>query len=168
MAGVDSGTFPGNGDAELFEREIGRLAKRNQLPLPGGDLRSDGRNLRGNAQRDGLDTVQVAVQQLTEYLSGKRKHFHVTLVHVPATPFQLEVWEALNEIPFGEVRTYAEVAEAIGRPRAMRAIGNANHVNPWPVIVPCHRVVARHGIGGYGGGIDVKRFLLELEGVTYD
>jgi methylated-DNA-[protein]-cysteine S-methyltransferase len=112
--------------------------------------------------------VQVAVQQLTEYLSGKRKHFHVALVHVPATPFQLEVWEALNEIPFGEVRTYAEVAAAIGRPRAMRAIGNANHVNPWPVIVPCHRVVARHGIGGYGGGIDVKRFLLELEGVTYD
>jgi methylated-DNA-[protein]-cysteine S-methyltransferase len=50
----------------------------------------------------------------------------------------------------------------------MRAIGNANHVNPWPVIVPCHRVVARHGIGGYGGGIDVKRFLLALEGVTYD
>jgi len=112
--------------------------------------------------------VMAAAQQLTEYLAGKRKTFHVPLVHVPATPFQKEVWEALEEIPFGEVRTYAEVAAAIGRPRAMRAIGNANHVNPWPVIVPCHRVVARHGIGGYGGGIDVKRYLLDLEGVTYD
>ena len=112
--------------------------------------------------------VRAGAQQLAEYLAGKRKAFHVPLLHVAATPFQLEVWEALSEIPFGEVRTYAEVAEAIGRPRAMRAIGNANHVNPWPVIVPCHRVVARHGIGGYGGGTDVKRYLLELEGVTYD
>jgi methylated-DNA-[protein]-cysteine S-methyltransferase len=112
--------------------------------------------------------VQAGAQQLTEYLAGKRKHFHIPLLNVAATPFQHEVWEALSEIPFGEVRTYAEVAEAIGRPRAMRAIGNANHVNPWPVVVPCHRVVARHGIGGYGGSIDVKRYLLELEGVTYD
>ena len=62
----------------------------------------------------------------------------------------------------------ADVAFAIGRPRAMRAIGNANHVNPWPILVPCHRVVARHGIGGYGGGTDVKRYLLALEGVLYD
>jgi methylated-DNA-[protein]-cysteine S-methyltransferase len=112
--------------------------------------------------------VQNARHQLVEYFAQKRKQFHIELEHVPATPFQLEVWEALNDIPYGEVRTYADVAFAIGRPRAMRAIGNANNVNPWPVIIPCHRVVARHGIGGYGGGTEVKRFLLGLEGVNYD
>ncbi len=112
--------------------------------------------------------VATAQHQLAEYFAGKRKQFHVTLDDIPATPFQREVWEALGDIPFGEVRTYADVAFAIGRPRAMRAIGNANRVNPWPVLVPCHRVVARHGIGGYGGGTDVKRFLLQLEGVAYD
>jgi methylated-DNA-[protein]-cysteine S-methyltransferase len=112
--------------------------------------------------------VAAGVKQLTEYFAGKRQHFHVSLEYLPATPFQQEVWEALSEIPFGEVCTYADVAQSIGRPRAMRAIGNANHANPWPVIVPCHRVVARHGLGGYGGGTDVKRFLLALEGVSFD
>lgn len=118
---------------------------------------------RGTAPR----AVATAQKQLGEYFAGKRKEFHVTLAHVAATPFQREVWEALGDIPYGEVCTYAQVAFAIGNPRAMRAIGNANHANPWPIIVPCHRVVARHGIGGYGGGTDVKRYLLELEGVTY-
>ena len=111
--------------------------------------------------------VAAGQHQLAEYFTGKRKQFYVTLDQVAATPFQHEVWEALSEIPFGEVRTYADVAYAIGRPRAVRAVGNANGINPWPVLVPCHRVVARHGIGGYGGGTEVKRFLLKLEGVTF-
>src|ERR1019366_8080490 len=92
--------------------------------------------------------VRAGAQQLAEYLACKRKAFHVPLLNVAATPFQLEVWEALSEHRFGEVRPYAEVAEAIGRPRAMRGIANANPLNPWRVVVPCPRVVPRHGVCG--------------------
>lgn len=96
---------------------------------------------------------------------GQRRHFDVPLVSVEATDFQRDVWEALVEIPYGEVRTYGDVAISVDRPRASRAVGNANHANPWPIIVPCHRVVSSTGLGGYGGGDEVKRFLLNLEGV---
>ncbi len=86
---------------------------------------------------------------------------------VSATPFQRDVWDALVAIPYGEVRTYGEVARSVNRAGASRAVGNANHVNPYPVVVPCHRVVASTGLGGYGGGAEVKRFLLELEGAAF-
>ncbi|MGH9020551.1 MAG: methylated-DNA--[protein]-cysteine S-methyltransferase [Acidimicrobiales bacterium] len=111
--------------------------------------------------------VAEAASQLEEYFDGQRRRFTASLAPTPATPFQRDVWDALAAIPYGEVRTYGDVAAAVGRPRAMRAVGNANHVNPWPVIVPCHRVVAAAGLGGYGGGTDVKAFLLDLEGATY-
>lgn len=109
--------------------------------------------------------IKVATDQLTEYFARQRQQFDVTLAHVAATQFQRDVWDALVDIPYGEVRTYGDVASAVGRPRAVRAVGNANHVNPWPVLVPCHRVVGAGGLGGYGGGPDVKLFLLDLEGV---
>lgn len=105
-----------------------------------------------------------AARQLHEFFQGRRRDFDVVRSAVRATTFQYDVWNALEQIPFGEVRTYAEVADAVGRPRAMRAVGNANHANPWPILVPCHRVVAKGGLGGYGGGAEVKRFLLNLEG----
>lgn len=111
--------------------------------------------------------VGIACEQLREYFAGERRSFSVALSKVKATAFQRDVWAALRTIPFGEVRTYADIATAVQRPRATRAVGNANHVNPWPVIVPCHRVVAQNGLGGYGGGDEVKRFLLALEGVHY-
>lgn len=111
--------------------------------------------------------VRDAAAQLAEYLAGTRRRFDVALAPVAATAFQHDVWGALRAIPYGEVRTYAEVAAAVRRPRASRAVGNANHANPWPVIMPCHRVVAASGLGGYGGGSEVKRFLLALEGVRY-
>jgi|ERR1019366_1318356 methylated-DNA-[protein]-cysteine S-methyltransferase len=111
--------------------------------------------------------VAFAARQLREYFNAARRSFQVPLATVSATAFQHDVWNALNEIPFGEVRTYADIAVAVMRPAAVRAVGNANHVNPWPVIVPCHRVVAKSGLGGYGGGERVKRFLLDLEGVHY-
>ncbi|MFI5034584.1 MAG: methylated-DNA--[protein]-cysteine S-methyltransferase [Acidimicrobiales bacterium] len=111
--------------------------------------------------------VRAAADQLAEYFAGRRRRFSVSLARVPATDFQREVWDALRAIPFGQVRTYGDVAAAVGRPRAVRAVGNANHVNPWPVFVPCHRVVGAAGLGGYGGGLDVKLFLLDLEGVRY-
>lgn len=110
--------------------------------------------------------VALGAAQLGEYLAGARRTFSVPLVEREATTFQHDVWDALRDIPYGEVRTYAEVASAVGRPQAARAVGNANHANPWPVIVPCHRVVAANGLGGYGGGDRVKRYLLSLEGVS--
>ncbi|MGB8197727.1 MAG: methylated-DNA--[protein]-cysteine S-methyltransferase [Acidimicrobiales bacterium] len=112
--------------------------------------------------------VADAVQQLEEYFAGSRRTFKVKLAPSPATAFQLDVWAALRRIPYGQVRTYGEVAEAVNRPRAHRAVGNANHANPWPIVIPCHRVVASAGLGGYGGGDKVKRYLLDLEGVHYD
>jgi len=112
--------------------------------------------------------VAKAAQQLTEYFDGARRTFTVKLATTPSTVFQHDVWDALRKIPFGQVRTYGEVAASVNRPRAHRAVGNANHANPWPVVVPCHRVVATNGLGGYGGGDAVKRYLLGVEGVTYD
>jgi O-6-methylguanine DNA methyltransferase len=112
--------------------------------------------------------VADAVQQLKEYFSGTRRTFNVKLAPSPATGFQNDVWEELRRIPYGQVRTYGEVADAAGRPRAHRAVGNANHANPWPIVVPCHRVVSTVGLGGYGGGENVKRYLLGLEGVHVD
>ncbi len=111
--------------------------------------------------------VSDAAQQLGEYFSGQRREFDVHLATTTATAFQRDVWNALVDIPYGEVRTYGEVAESVERPRASRAVGNANHANPWPIFVPCHRVVSTTGLGGYGGGDAVKRYLLGLEGVRY-
>lgn len=119
------------------------------------------RNSRGTLPR----AVAEAAAQLEEYFAGERRSFDVALGHVDATDFQRDVWRALIAIPYGEVRTYGEVADIVGRPRASRAVGNANHVNRFPVIIPCHRVVSTAGLGGYGGGEEVKRYLLALEGV---
>jgi methylated-DNA-[protein]-cysteine S-methyltransferase len=112
--------------------------------------------------------VADAAQQLKEYFAGARRTFRLTLAASPATSFQNDVFDALRKIPYGQVRTYGEVADAVNRPRAHRAVGNANHANPWPIVVPCHRVVASVGLGGYGAGDQVKRYLLDLEGVHYD
>ena len=82
------------------------------------------------------------------------------------TPFQMEVWRALTEIPFGATASYGEIAARIGRPKACRAVGMANHVNALPIFVPCHRVVGANGrLTGYAGGLEIKKFLLELEGI---
>ncbi|HEX8253202.1 MAG TPA: methylated-DNA--[protein]-cysteine S-methyltransferase [Thermoanaerobaculia bacterium] len=104
------------------------------------------------------------VAQLREYFAGERRTFDLELAP-QGTPFQLAVWNALCEIPYGDTVTYAEIARRIGRPNAVRAVGAANGANPIPVIVPCHRVIGSNGtLTGYGGGIDRKQFLLALEG----
>lgn len=104
-----------------------------------------------------------AERQLAQYFAGERKVFDLP-IRMDGTEFQRKVWRALCDIPYGEVRTYGEIARAVGNPRACRAIGGANHKNPICIIVPCHRVVAANGIGGYGEGIGIKKYLLELEG----
>lgn len=112
-------------------------------------------------QRDeALSQVQT---QLTEYFLGNRSLFTLPL-DMRGTPFQKKVWEALLTIPYGETRTYKEIALQIGMPKAVRAIGQANHENPIPIIVPCHRVIGSNGeLIGYGGGLSIKEKLLELE-----
>jgi O-6-methylguanine DNA methyltransferase len=103
--------------------------------------------------------------QLTAYFEGALQRFSLPL-DLRGTPFQLDVWRALQEIPYGEVRSYGDIARAIGRPRAVRAVGMANHDNPIPIIVPCHRVIgSNRTLTGYGGGLELKERLLELEGV---
>lgn len=107
-------------------------------------------------------------QQLLEYFRGERRHFDLPLA-APGTAFQLEVWRALREIPYGEVRSYRDLARSIGRPRAVRAVGAANGRNPLPIVVPCHRVIGSDGsLTGFAGGLVLKRRLLDLEGVALD
>jgi O-6-methylguanine DNA methyltransferase len=102
-------------------------------------------------------------KELAEYFAGERTRFTVPL-DLRGTSFQQQCWQALLKIPYGDTRSYADIARAIGRPQAFRAVGMANHDNPVAIIVPCHRVVGSNGnLTGYGGGLDVKRQLLELE-----
>lgn len=107
--------------------------------------------------------LEEAARQLREYFAGQRREFDLPL-RLRGTAFQMQVWQVLQAIPYGEVRTYGEIARAIGKPKACRAVGMANHNNPISIIVPCHRVVGAGGsLTGYGGGLENKRFLLELE-----
>lgn len=117
---------------------------------------------------DEMAVPGVYAEPLRRYFNGEAEDFAGVPLDLRGTEFQLRVWEALRNIPWGQVRTYGGVAQEIHSPRAMRAVGQANHVNPIPVIVPCHRVVeAGHHLGGYGGGLDRKQLLLELEGVRF-
>jgi methylated-DNA-[protein]-cysteine S-methyltransferase len=106
-----------------------------------------------------------AVRQLNEYFAREREIFSIPL-RPAGTPFQLRVWKALEEIPYGHTRTYLDIARALGQPAAVRAVGAANGRNPLPIFVPCHRVIGTNGsLTGYGGGLDLKLELLRLEGV---
>jgi methylated-DNA-[protein]-cysteine S-methyltransferase len=107
--------------------------------------------------------VRRLSDQLAEYFSGARETFEVELAP-QGTPFQLSVWDALTTIPYGKTWSYAELARQIGKPGAARAVGQANGANPIPIVVPCHRVIAADGsIGGYSGGLGIKRKLLAVE-----
>ena len=107
--------------------------------------------------------IKEAKKQLDEYLVGNRKEFDLPL-KAKGTEFQQEVWKALQEIPYGETRYYGEIAEKIGNPKASRAVGLANNRNPISIFIPCHRVIGKNGkLVGYGGGLDIKEHLLNLE-----
>ena len=109
------------------------------------------------------EMTRWAVKELEEYFQGKRKVFTVPCVP-KGTDFQKRVWEALIQIPYGETRTYKEIAAAAGNPKASRAVGMANNRNPIPIIIPCHRVIGTNGsLTGYAGGLNVKEYLLKLE-----
>jgi len=156
-----------------FQSPIGRMRLGSSdkglcwVDLPG----SGGRGFAGwlRAHAPGAELVEderanrSARQQLLEYLAGDRLRFELAL-DLRATPFQIAVYDELVAIPYGETRSYADVARAIGKPRAVRATGSANGANPIPLVIPCHRVIASGGgLGGYGGGLPLKRKLLAME-----
>ena len=108
--------------------------------------------------------LQATRTQLQEYFSGARQQFDLPLAP-QGTPFQQEVWHTLATIPYGETISYAQLAQRVGKPTAMRAVGAANGRNPLPIVLPCHRVIGADGsLTGFGGGLPTKQFLLELEG----
>jgi len=107
--------------------------------------------------------IKEAYQQLSEYLKGERKEFDLPL-NPKGTDFQKRVWRALCDIPYGETRSYKQIAKAVGNSKAVRAVGMANNRNPITIVVPCHRVIGADGkLVGYGGGLEMKEFLLRLE-----
>ena len=112
----------------------------------------------------GEDTVlDVVARQLEEYFSGSRREFDIPM-DMGGTDFQKKCWQALAGIPYGETRSYSDIAMLVGSPKGVRAVGMANHVNPIPIIVPCHRVVGKNGsLTGYAGGLDMKTWLIEHE-----
>lgn len=110
------------------------------------------------------EIIRKAYTQIMEYLDGKRKTFDLPLAP-KGTQFQKQVWQTLCAIPYGQTRTYKEIAVAIGNPKAVRAVGMANNRNPLIIVIPCHRVIGSNGkMTGYAAGVDKKEFLLRLEG----
>ena len=112
---------------------------------------------------EGTDFTIEAKSQIMNYLSGKRKSLNFPVVHLN-TPFRTRVLEVERNIPYGQTRSYGEVAKMVGRPKADRAVGSANANNPLPLYFPCHRIIHSNGtLGGFGWGADVKQYLLDLE-----
>jgi methylated-DNA-[protein]-cysteine S-methyltransferase len=125
----------------------------------------DGQHNNRAGESQHWDSVLTAcAEQLTAYFSRECREFDLPLAPT-GTPFQKEVWRALKEIPYGELRSYSDIAKRIDRASAVRAVGAANGRNPLPIVVPCHRVIGSNGkLTGFAGGLDVKEQLLELEG----
>ena len=116
-----------------------------------------------NFQIEETKLIQQTHQQLEEYFAGKRTEFTIP-IKMLGTPFEEKVWQALTTIPYGETRSYQDIAIQIGNPKACRAVGMANHKNPLPIIVPCHRVIGKNRkLVGYAGGIGIKEKLLSIE-----
>jgi len=115
----------------------------------------------GNNKSDAV--LAACAAQLNEYFAAQRRHFELP-VAAQGTAFQRAVWDALADIPYGELRSYRDIARSIGNPAAVRAVGAANGRNPLPIVVPCHRVIGSNGsLTGFAGGVEIKKFLLQLE-----
>jgi O-6-methylguanine DNA methyltransferase len=161
-------------DKGLVALEFDRRLPGQQTIRPNPrDLCSENARDRGHSGRRGRNEIQFAesgaemqiyIRELEEYFASKRKKFAFAL-DLRGTEFQMACWRALLDIPYGETRTYAEIARAVDKPQGFRAVGMANNRNPIAIVVPCHRVIASDGtLCGYGGGLEIKRKLLELEG----
>jgi O-6-methylguanine DNA methyltransferase len=160
------------GQLFLAASQRGLVALEFDTRLPSQQtIRPNPRDLRAERQQGSAVQIEESgaamrayVRELEEYFAGERRQFSFPL-DLRGTDFQLACWRALLAIPYGETRTYGDIARAVGRPQGFRAVGMANNRNPVAIVVPCHRVIASDGtLCGYGGGLDVKRKLLELEG----
>ena len=153
----------------LAASERGLVALEFDKRLPGQQtIRPNPRDLRAESQelrfKEAAGKLRPYTRELEEYFTGTRREFSLPL-DLRGTEFQLACWRALQKIPYGETRTYADIARAVGCPQGFRAVGMANNRNPIAIVVPCHRVIASNGtLCGYGGGLDVKKKLLQLEG----
>jgi methylated-DNA-[protein]-cysteine S-methyltransferase len=151
------------GDLLLTARDEGLTGvwfeeHRRGRPDPQASLLTD------SSTGDAAETLRATARQLAEYFAGDRSQFSIPLA-AQGTPFQLQVWNALRGIPFGDAISYAELAARLGKPKAIRAVGGANARNPLSILVPCHRVIGAGGaLTGFGGGMERKRWLLEHEG----
>jgi methylated-DNA-[protein]-cysteine S-methyltransferase len=126
-------------------------------------IRFDASLVAGAVRCDDHPILQETARQLQAYFARELRDFDLPLA-MKGTPFQLRVWQALQQIPYGETRSYAQQAKAVGAPDAVRAVGAANGRNPIPIVVPCHRVIGSSGkLTGFGGGLPLKRWLLDLE-----
>lgn len=145
---------------KIIETPIGKIyiAEENNKII---EINLDSK--KNNYEIKNTKILSLAEKQLLEYFEGKRKKFDLPL-KLKGTPFQEKVWNELLKIPYGETRTYGEIAKNIENPKAARAVGMANHNNPISIVVPCHRVIGvNNKLVGYGLGIDKKQYLLELE-----
>jgi len=143
----------------MSDRELAVLAFGRNLP----------EKIGGHAVKwqESTEATNGVRRQLNEYFAGERRKFTVPL-DLRGSDFQKECWHELLRIPYGKTRSYAEIAQTVGRPNAYRAVGQANHYNPVAIVVPCHRVLAAGTmLGGYGGGLPTKAFLLRLEGAKF-
>jgi methylated-DNA-[protein]-cysteine S-methyltransferase len=157
-------------NAYFYETELGQMLLTEdgesvtELALV--DSKEDVMNQPGFRTKYNLcetELLKETAKQLREYLEGNRREFDVRL-NPKGTEFQKKVWEALCAIPYGETRSYKQIAEAVGNPKASRAVGMANHNNPIMCIIPCHRVIGANGkLVGYAGGLGIKEHLLTLE-----
>ncbi|MCH5265858.1 MAG: methylated-DNA--[protein]-cysteine S-methyltransferase [Lachnospiraceae bacterium] len=156
----------------LYASPLGTLEIEAEEGLPEGSspgicalrfLPEEHRTMREPPFPTGQNLLRQACQELEEYFAGKRKVFSVPL-SVHGTEFQERVWKELQKIPYGTTCSYGQLAAAIGKPKACRAVGMANNRNPLPIFIPCHRVIGSNGkLVGYGGGLDIKEKLLKLE-----
>lgn len=158
---------------ERFETPIGALTLAadteglRHIEFPSNRHPVDRAHWRADAHGVVADTLRVARTQLLEYFSGARKTFDLPLAP-EGTPFQREVWRTLATIAYGQTWSYRELANAIGKPAAVRAVGAANGRNPLPIVLPCHRVIGADGrLVGFGGGLPIKTALLRLEGARF-
>lgn len=147
-----------------YNTEIGKIGIAEKGGLITDILFIDPTALQNDYNFGETPVIKKAAKQLREYFLGKRKVFDLPL-SINGTPFQTIVWEALISIPYGETRSYKDIAIQIGKNKACRAIGMANNRNTIPIVIPCHRVIGSKGeLVGYGGGLEVKQMLLEIEG----
>lgn len=156
------GTSKGRRETNKVRGEVSRGRDGAGEICRGADKTRGGEN--GGIDKRGADILDAAQEQLAEYFDGRRREFDLPLNPAPTTEFRAQIHAQLDTIGYGEVSSYGELAAAVGRPAATRAVGTACGANPLPIIRPCHRVLRSDGtLGGYAGGLDIKRFLLTLE-----